>query len=154
MLSNVLFCWCSPPPPLSSPSYPLNSASRVDEGAGFWKRRSCRIAYFTHCRASTISPLSRFHRLLIIMPPCEKVRLLETDDQKSHVKKKIIGSKVLTKPRPELAALAFSYFELGQSHCWAITIGLAWPGSRLWAGPGKSLGSGDAKGKGARRVGK
>jgi len=35
---------------------------------------------------------------------------------------------VLAKPRPEPAALAFSYSEPGQSHCWAVTNGLAWPG--------------------------
>jgi hypothetical protein len=32
------------------------------------------------------------------------------------------------KPRPEPPALAFSCSEPGQSHCWAVTNGLAWPG--------------------------
>ena len=35
---------------------------------------------------------------------------------------------VRLKPRPEPAALAFSSSEPGQSRCWAITNGLAWPG--------------------------
>jgi hypothetical protein len=32
------------------------------------------------------------------------------------------------KPRPEPAALAFNYSGPGQSPCWAVTQGLAWPG--------------------------
>ena len=35
---------------------------------------------------------------------------------------------VWLKPQPEPAALAFSSSEPGQSRCWAITNGLAWPG--------------------------
>ena len=34
---------------------------------------------------------------------------------------------VRLKPRPEPAALAFSSSEPGQSRCWAVTNGLAWP---------------------------
>jgi hypothetical protein len=82
------------------------------------------------CARKTISPsdrgycccetehITQHHRsLVLIIRHINKV-----------TSKKKLGSKVLTKPRPEPAALAFSYFEPGQSRCSAVTIGLAWPG--------------------------
>ena len=62
----------------------------------------------------------------------------------NQVKKKFFWSKAC--PSKQLQSrglgqrlLAFGYSELGQSHYWAVANGPAWPGSRLWAGPGKSL---------------
>ena len=38
------------------------------------------------------------------------------------------GKAVSQKPGLKPVALAFGYSEPSQSHCWAITNGLAWPG--------------------------
>ena len=49
----------------------------------------------------------------------------------------LCGEQV-SKPWPDPLVLTLSYPELGQSHCWAITFGLAWLGSAYGFRPGQA----------------
>jgi len=70
----------SPPMSTSTSSSLVSAASNTEEGAGSRKSKSCRIAHLIHWRASTISPLRQLRRFDIVIPPCEKARSLDTDD--------------------------------------------------------------------------
>jgi len=63
----------------SSPS-PFALASKTDDRAGAGKSNSVRIAHLMYCKASTMSPLSQLRSRLIVIPPWEKARSLETED--------------------------------------------------------------------------